>query len=587
MRPSQFIRPTRALAVIGVAWAALGVATSAAPVQTPTPVPQVSVAGGEQTYIVFFRSRMVGQETVTVLQEPRGWTIRGANRLGVPLNVITRAAEIRYTREWQPISLLIDGRAGEEDTAIKTTFAAGYASTELTVAGTRSTIRQAVAADTLILSNGFFGSYAALAQRLQGANAGTELRAFVPPQSEVAVRVVEQRSERIETPRDTIAVTRSRLLLTTSAGDVEVNIWADDAGALLRINIPSQFLDIARQDVASAATRMTPFTVAGDETVRIPAAGFGLGATITTPSGMTPSSGASEPAPRSASAPASASAHRWPAVILVGGSTNPDRDGFVDGVPVLGHVARDLAAAGFVVVRFDRRGSGQSGGRSETSTIADGAEDVRAILRWLEDERKDVDKERMAVVGYDEGGWIAMTVAAREKRVAALVLVGTAASVGSELVLQQQRAMLERLASPEAEQHAKIALQQRINAAVLQGKGWEGVPDEVRRAADTPWFQSFLAFDPARVMRDVRQPVLIVHGARDPDVPAAQADRLVELARARTRKVAADVTTLPGLDHRLVTVETSAPDGAAAAPPPQVSPAATQAIADWLKRLLK
>ena len=40
-----------------------------------------------------------------------------------------------------------------------------------------------------------------------------------------------------------------------------------------------------------------------------------------------------------------------------------------------------------------------------------------------------------------------------------------------------------------------------VNAAVLGGGGWEGIPDTVRNAADTPWFQSFLAFDPLRVIR--------------------------------------------------------------------------------------
>ena len=31
--------------------------------------------------------------------------------------------------------------------------------------------------------------------------------------------------------------------------------------------------------------------------------------------------------------------------------------------------------------------------------------------------------------------------------------------------------------------------------------------------ADTPWFQSLLTFDPAKVVEDVRQPMLFVHGA--------------------------------------------------------------------------
>ena len=41
----------------------------------------------------------------------------------------------------------------------------------------------------------------------------------------------------------------------------------------------------------------------------------------------------------------------------------------------------------------------------------------------------------------------------------------------------------------------------------------------MRKQADTPWFQSFLTFDPAKTIRDVRQPMLLVHGELDKQVP--------------------------------------------------------------------
>ena len=63
--------------------------------------------------------------------------------------------------------------------------------------------------------------------------------------------------------------------------------------------------------------------------------------------------------------------------------------------PCSGRSPRDLVDAGFLVVRYDKRGVGQSGGRAETTTINDYAEDVRAIVTWLEKQRKDVDKHRI------------------------------------------------------------------------------------------------------------------------------------------------------------------------------------------------
>ena len=70
---------------------------------------------------------------------------------------------------------------------------------------------------------------------------------------------------------------------------------------------------------------------------------------------------------------------------------------------------------------------------------------------------------------------------------------------------------------------------------MLTGKGWETiqVPPAVRRQAETPWFQSYLAFDPAKIMKDIDQPILVVQGSLDTQVPADHADKLAALARAR------------------------------------------------------
>ncbi len=407
--------------------------------------------------------------------------------------------------------------------------------------------------------------YAALGRRLVGKPAGTMFRGYIAPQGEIPMRLDGVFPERIETAKQAIAATRYALTVSNPGGDLQLSIWTDEEGALLRMSVPAQMLDVAREDIASVATRTTSFSLPSDESVRIPASGFGLGASVAKPAdAKTPS----------------------PAVILVGGSGPLDRDGTVAGIPVLGQVARDLVAAGFVVVRYDKRGVGQSGGRSETSTLNDYAEDVRAIVTWLEKERKDVDENRIALVGHSEGAWVAMTAAARDRRVAAVALVAGAGTTGAEVILEQQRHALDQMNAPDADKQTKIELQKRIHAAALAGKGWEEIPPELRRVADTAWFQSFLAFDPARVMKDVRQPLLIVQGELDRQVPPAHSDRLAELARARNRKVAADVVKVPGVNHLLVPAKTGEVDEYPLLADKTVSPAVTSAIASWLTKTL-
>ena len=67
-------------------------------------------------------------------------------------------------------------------------------------------------------------------------------------------------------------------------------------------------------------------------------------------------------------------------------------------------------------------------------------------------------------------------------------------------------------------------------------------------------------------MRDVRQPVLIVQGDLDTQVPPHHGEKLAELARARKRKVAIEVATLPSLNHLLVPAKTGEVDEYARSP---------------------
>jgi pimeloyl-ACP methyl ester carboxylesterase len=528
---------------------------------------QPAIAEGDDTYTVFLRSRPIGQETVAVVQEGEGWLIRGSNRLGPPLDVVTRTAEIHYDGQWRPTRLLLVGTTRGQETSVKSTFANAQAVTEISVAGTPSTKTDTVSADALVLPNAFLGSYAALARRLVGQSAGAVFRGYIAPQGEVPMRLDGVFAERIETPREAIAATRFALVVTNPppGGDLQVSIWADAQGRLLRMSVPAQMLDMAREDIASAATRTTSFSLAGDETVRIPAAGFGIGASLTKPANAT---------------------GPLPAIVLIGGSGPIDRDGFVAGIPVLGQMAAALVEAGFAVVRYDKRGVGQTGGRAETTTLSDYAEDVRAIVTWL-DKRRDVNRKRIGLVGHSEGAWVAMIAAARDRRVSAVTLIAGASTTGSELVLEQQRHLLDRLEATDADKQAKIALQQQINAAALKGTGWEGIAPELRQAADSLWFQSFLLFDPARVMKDVRQPVLIVQGELDTQVLPYHADRLAELARARQRKVTVEVAKVPGVNHLLVAAKTGEVDEYVALPERKISAAAASAVTTWMTKMLR
>ena len=256
---------------------------------------------------------------------------------------------------------------------------------------------------------------------------------------------------------------------------------------------------------------------------------------------------------------------------------------------MFGQIARDLVNAGFIVIRYDKRGVGQSGGRSESVTIADYAEDARQVLQWLE-KQKGVDKNRIGIVGHSEGALVAMLLAGRERgKVGAMALVAGPSTSGNEVVLEQQKLVLSKMPIDDAQRAEKIALQQKINTAVMKGTGWADIPEAARRIADTPWFYSFLTFDPAKAINETRQPVLIVQGELDTQVQPYHADKLAEFARARKgTKADVEVVKVPGVNHLLVPAKTGDVfEYASLGPDAKISPQATSAIASFMSKALK
>jgi hypothetical protein len=532
----------------------------AAPVPTREPIP----------LIVFLRGAALGSEFVTVTQAPDGWTVSSSGTLSPPLGLNLRTAELQYDPDWRPRSLSMQGTARDTgfDLRVKVT---GNQAEIIYLQGTETTTRT----DTLspgahLLPNNFFGAYVALAKQLVTAKAGASLRVYVAPQAEITATLDGVSPDRLKTPTRSFDVRRHQLTFQNPKGPLPVEVWTEEDGALVRVRFPSADLEVTREDVASIATRREKIAREGDEDVKVPANGFSLAATVSRP---TPP--ADRPVPAKP---------KWPAIILVAGSGAMDRDEFVAGIPIFGQLAGALADAGYLVIRYDKRGVGQSGGRAESVTLGDHAEDVLSVCRYLS-RRKDVDEDRITVVGHSEGSWVGLIAAAREKGIRQLVLSAAPATKGHELVLEQQKHVLELMKAPQNEADAKIAMQQRINSAVMSGTSWEGVPAAVRRQAETPWFASFLRFDPAAMMRDVRQPLLVVQGSLDTQVPPHHADTLAELANQRKKGRGVEVVRIDGVNHLFVPAATGEVSEYPTLPDKAITPRWPAAIVEWLAKL--
>jgi len=503
-------------------WALLLLSATIATAQPAAPPP----AAG---YTIFVRGTPIGREDITVDASQAGTTVTSSGRLSAPLNVSLRRSEFRYRSDGTPELMFIDWSANGGEATLRTTYANGVATTAITQQGKPSSATANIGPRTILLPNNVFAAYVAFARRLTTAQPGDIFSAYVVPAAEVGVTVAAIATERIQIGAAFLNVRRHELTVANPGGALTVNLTADENGALIRVSIPVSGVDVVREDLAASTSRVQLHSNPGDEPVIIPAVGFNLGGTITKPKSAAP---------------------RVPAVILVAGYGVSDRDGFVAGIATLGQLAGAVADAGFLAVRYDKRGFGQSGGRAESATLQDYSDDIRAVVRWLRT-RKDVDPDRIAVIGHDDGAWVALQAAAKENRLAAVVSIAGPASTGAALMLEQQQAALDQLKLSPEEREKRIELQTQIQNAVLTGKGWESIAPELRRQADTPWFQSLLAFNPATVVDDVRQPILFVHGDLDRQVPVAHVTQLSDVAR-KGRSRAVDVVTVRGVNHLLV-----------------------------------
>lgn len=520
---------------------------------------------------IVVQGRSVGSEQVTVTRDASGLTIKSSGGIAGG-GYVLRSAEIVYGPSGAPLRLHTEARLKDQALVIDTAVAEGKAVNKVTQGETATEVSHEIASDAIFLPNNVFAAAQGLAYRVVGLQAGATLSLYVAPQAQVKATLSSVADERMQTAAGMYEVRRHVLDLDNAGTPLVLLLWAEKAtGRLIRYSIAAAGVDVVREDLTSVFTREVKVFRENDQALLIPAFGFNIGATVSRPSG------------KAAPGRKAKNVERLPAIVLVGGSGNVDRDTIAYGVPVIGQLASHLADAGYFVVRYDKRGVGQSGGRAESATLSDYADDVISVVKWLRDQ-KDVDDRRIAVVGHSEGGAVALLAATRSDDIKAVVTIAAPGVKGSELVLEQQRIALESLKIADAEKQRRVDLQKQVMNAVITGQGWEGVPDPVRKQADTPWFRSFLLWDPAPVIRKVDGPLLIMHGALDKQVPLQNAEVLNGLALQRKRG-ATTLVMVPGINHLLVPAKTGEVSEYGSLTDAKVSPDVARQIADWLAKL--
>jgi hypothetical protein len=89
---------------------------AAAAAQPAAPVP------GAAAFDVFFRGHHLGREQVTLSRGASGWIITSTGSQDAPFDLTISRFEMKYTPDWQPLELNIEGRLKDDAIALSTSF---------------------------------------------------------------------------------------------------------------------------------------------------------------------------------------------------------------------------------------------------------------------------------------------------------------------------------------------------------------------------------------------------------------------------------------------------------------------------------
>ncbi|WP_312186824.1 alpha/beta fold hydrolase [Sphingobacterium sp.] len=263
----------------------------------------------------------------------------------------------------------------------------------------------------------------------------------------------------------------------------------------------------------------------------------------------------------------------FPAVVLVNGSGQQNRDSEVFGHRPFKVLADHLSKNGFAVLRYDDRGIGGSKGEVNLATTTDFASDANAAVDFLR-QRKIVQSNKIGIIGHSEGALIAAMVAAENSNVNYIALLSGPVIKGDSLLILQSyalgkagglsvsqldinksnnRKLYNILLQDEPTQTLAASLEKEL---VRQNSGNALTSDMKIKLSPmmSPWFRSFLRIDPGYYLKQVKVPIFASFGGKDVQVPANE--NIYALQRLHLQTTDVTIKEYPNLNHLFQQAET-------------------------------
>ncbi len=230
------------------------------------------------------------------------------------------------------------------------------------------------------------------------------------------------------------------------------------------------------------------------------------------------------------------------AVVLVAGSGPHDQDETIGPNKPLKDLAQGLASRGVMALRYEKRTQKYGADISATKgtyTVQDEVvEDVLAAVQLLS-ARKDV--SGVLVLGHSLGGYLVPRIGTQMPSLKGLVVMAGNVSPVEELVVAQVNHIQKHASSPEA---GGATLEQlRTLAAAVKTLTPDSPP---LMGAPASYWLDLRGYNPATMAAGLPQPMLLLQGGRDYQVPPSELELWKTAIKGRK-----DVTfkTYPDLNH--------------------------------------
>ena len=127
---------------------------------------------------------------------------------------------------------------------------------------------------------------------------------------------------------------------------------------------------------------------------------------------------------------------------------------------------------------------------------------------------------------------------------------------------------------------AKANASKVVADATRNGTLPAGMSEAAIAVFTTPWFHTFLRLEPGPALQAMRQPVLVMNGALDFQVPAAMDLAAMRVALKGNKQ--AVIKEMPGLNHLFQTATTGGGDEYGTIEE-TFAPAALETVSDWIR----